>query len=126
MSTFHAVVWMDQAQAQIVHFNREHAESTQVRSHQQRKARAAHQEDAAYYADIVQALQGSHEILLTGPGGARGHFLHWLQQHRPQLAPAIVASEALDHPSPAQLVALARRFFKHFDQLAIDPSFSGA
>jgi hypothetical protein len=34
---------------------------------------------------------------------------------------AIVDNVASDHPSDAQLVAMARQYFKKFDQMAADP-----
>ena len=34
---------------------------------------------------------------------------------------AIVDNVASDHPSDAQLVAMARQYFKKFDQIAADP-----
>ena len=73
MSTFHAVVWMDQSEAHVVMFDREHAEAQRIKHH-------------AAVADVV------------------------------------VDSVAADHPTDAQLVAMARQYFKKFDNMAADPS----
>jgi hypothetical protein len=41
--------------------------------------------------------------------------------HAKGAAHAIVDNVASDHPSDAQLVAMARQYFKKFDQMAADP-----
>ena len=75
-----------------------------------------------FFDDITKALVGTHEVLLTGPGLARNQFREWCQAHRPQTATLIVDSIPADHPSDAQLVALAKQYFKKYDRLAADPS----
>ena len=77
---------------------------------------------AAFFADLVQALNGTHEVLLTGPGSARNEFREWCKAHARSTANAIVDSIATDHPSDNQLVALARQYFKKFDAMAADPT----
>ena len=126
MPTFHAVVWMDQAKSLIVMFDREHTEATRVRSHMHLKPRAGHHDDAAYFVEVARAVADCHEVLLAGPGLAHQHFHSWCGQHQPALAKAIVASVAMDHPSDGQLLAQARKFFKRFDNLAVDPALSVA
>jgi hypothetical protein len=76
----------------------------------------------AFYQDIATALSGTHEVLLTGPGQARQAFRVWCQQHAAATAKRIVDSIASDHPSDAQLAALAKQYFKKFDAMAADPS----
>ena len=38
------------------------------------------------------------------------------------MAGVVVDSVAADHPTDAQLVAMARQYFKKFDNMAADPS----
>src|SRR5450830_1876900 len=69
-----------------------------------------------------ECLACTREVLLTGPGLARTNFRDWCNSHQKAIAGVIVDSIAADHPTDAQLVALARQYFKKFDNLAADPS----
>jgi stalled ribosome rescue protein Dom34 len=71
---------------------------------------------------VAAALSGTHEILLAGPGLARNEFRDWCTAHRKDTANAIVDSVATDHPTDAQLVALARQYFKKFDATSTAPT----
>ena len=122
MSTFHAVVWMDHNEAHVLMFDREHVESQRVKSRSHHKHQGKSGDASAFYADIAKALQGTHEVLLTGPGAARNEFREWSQSHAKAAAGVIVDSIASDHPSDNQLVALARQYFKKFDAMAADPT----
>ena len=122
MSTFHAVVWMDHNEAHVLMFDREHVESQRVKSRSHHKHQGKSGDASAFYADIARALQGTHEVLLTGPGAARNEFREWCQLHAKAAAGVIVDSIASDHPSDNQLVALARQYFKKFDAMAADPT----
>lgn len=147
MTTFHAVVWMDRREAHVVMFDRDHAETLRIRSrshhqatgghvgsHQQRHGRGdsagGHHSpagghdtaDAAYHAEVAQALAGVREVLVAGPALAKTEFKHWCEAHDPALNACIVDVIPADHPSDAQLVALARRYFHRHDQTTVDPS----
>jgi len=122
MSTFHAVVWMDHHEAHVLMFDREHVESQRVKSRSHHKHQGKGGDASAFYADVAQALQGVHEVLLTGPGATRNAFRDWCQTHAKAAAGVIVDSIASDHPSDKQLVALARQYFKKFDAMAADPT----
>jgi hypothetical protein len=64
-------------------------------------------------------------VLLAGPGLARNQFRDWCcQAHHAAVAGAIVDSVAADHPTDGQLVAMARQYFKKFDNMAADPSMA--
>ena len=124
MSTFHAVVWMDHSEAHVVMFDREHVEAQRIKSRSHHKHQGKTQDNAAFFADVAQALAGTHEVLLTGPGLARTQFLDWALDHAKAAAKAAADSVSSDHPSDAQLVALARQYFKKFDSMAADPSMA--
>ena len=70
----------------------------------------------------AQALTGTREVLLAGPGLARNEFRDWCTNHHKAMASVIVDSVATDHPSDAQLVAMARQYFKKFDAMTADPT----
>ncbi|MDP2032491.1 MAG: hypothetical protein Q8K29_03670 [Polaromonas sp.] len=122
MSTFHAVVWIDQSEAHVVMFDREHMEAQRIKSRTHHKHQGKAEDSAAFFADVARALAGSHEVLLTGPGLVRNQLRDWCTSHLPAVADAIVDSVASDHPSDAQLVALARQYFRKFDTMAGDPA----
>jgi stalled ribosome rescue protein Dom34 len=122
MSTFHAVVWMDHQDAHVVMFDREHIEAKRIHSRSHHKHQGKADDTAAFYADVAQALTGTHEVLVTGPGLARNEFRDWCAAHHKSTAAAIVDSIASDHPSDGQLVALAKHYFKKFDAMATDPT----
>ena len=124
MSTFHAIVWMDHTEAHAVMFDREHMEAQRIQSRSHHKHQGKSDDLASFFANIAQALQGSHEVLLVGPGLARNQFRDWCKTHQAAVAAKIVDSIAADHPSDAQLVALAHQYFKKFNQMAADPSLS--
>lgn len=121
-STFHAIVWMDQQQAQVVMFDKEHSESVKVRSHSHASHQGKSHDEPGFYADIAARLAGTHEVLLTGPGQAHDKFRVWCAVHQPAVAKVIVGSSLSDHPSEGQLVALARKYFSGFDRMALDPA----
>ena len=122
MSTFHAVVWMDHSEAHVVMFDKEHVEAQRIKSRSHHKHQGKAGDNSAFFTDIAAALAGSREILLTGPAMARNEFRDWCNTHPTKLADAIVDSVASDHPTDGQLVALARQYFKKFDNMAADPS----
>lgn len=124
MSTFHAVVWMDHSEAHVLMFDREQASAQRIKSRSHHKHQGKSDDHGAFFADVAGALAGTHEVLLCGPGLARNQFREWCGQHHASGAASIVDSVVADHPSDAQLVALARQYFKHFDSMASDPSLA--
>ena len=120
MTTFHAVVWMDHQEAHVLMFDRAHVESQRVKSRTHHKHQGKQNDTDALYADIAKALAGTHEVLVTGPGIARDEFRDWCKQHHAQVN--VVDSIASDHPTDAQVVAMARQYFKKFDQMEADPA----
>lgn len=130
MTTYHAVVWMDQKEAHVMHFDAEamQAERVKSRSHHQRAAgqlqKETHhagmteKEEAEYFGGVAQALEGAKEVLVVGPGRMHEEFKAWTEKHLPAVGKSIVGSEKADHPTDGQIVALARRYFHKFDNLA--------
>lgn len=124
MPTFHAVIWIDHTEAHAVMFDREHMEAQRIKSRSHHKHHGKSDDYSSYFAEVAQAVQGSHEVLLAGPGLARNQFRDWCTTHQAAIAATIVDSIAADHPTDPQLVAMARQYFKKFDQMASDPSLS--
>ena len=125
MSHFHAVVWIDHAEAHVLHFSRDDVEKKLVHGqphkhlHHKRGAQASGHaaEDQAYYHKVAEALLGAEEILVVGPANAKTEFVKHLESHDPKLGKKVVAVETVDHPSDGQLLAYARKHFRAIDQM---------
>lgn len=62
------------------------------------------------------------EVLLTRLANARLEFREPCKHHAPAVDKALVDVVNSDHPTDAQLVALARTYFLKFDQASADPT----
>ena len=113
---------MDQSEAHVVMFDREHAEAQHIKSRSHHKHQGKADDLTAFFADVAQALADTREVLLAGPGLVRNQFRDWAAKHHAAVADVVVDSVAADHPTDAQLVAMARQYFKKFDNMAADPS----
>lgn len=123
MTTFHAVVWLDHNEAHVLMFDREHAESQRIKSrshHTTKHGHAAGHKD--FFNAVAQALGGVHEVLLTGPAQAKLEFRDHCKQTAPAVHQTIVDVINSDHPSDAQLVAMARQYFAKHDAMGADPT----
>ena len=129
MSQFHAVVWIDHAEAHVLHFTKEDVEAKLVHGkphrhlHTKRNAQASGHvsEDQAYFHKVAEALAGAHEILVVGPANAKTEFVKHLKAHDPGIAKAVVAVETVNHPSDGQLLAYARQHFHATDWMRGTP-----
>ena len=119
---YHAVVWMDHAEAHILHYTSEHvhnklADQPHRRLHHKRggsdAARAA--EDRAYFVKIAGSLSNAKEILVAGPAAAKSAFIDHLNDHAHDVRARVVAIETVDHPSDGQLLEYARKHFSTID-----------
>lgn len=123
MSTFHAIVWIDHSQAQVMMFDREHVAAQRIKARSQHTPKHGHAEaDKDFFHSVAEALHGVHEILITGPAKAKLEFHGFCQKHVQPVAKAVVDVITTDHPTDAQLVAMARQYFLRYDKTATDPS----
>ena len=126
MSHYHAVVWLDHAEARVFHFTpdaveRAHAHTAEAKPHLHHKrgsVGAGHlAEDRTYLDSVVRLLDGAREILVVGPGNAKLAFIKHVHRHHHEVEPRIVGVETVDHPSDGQLVDYARRYFVAKDRM---------
>jgi stalled ribosome rescue protein Dom34 len=128
MSHVHAVVWMDHRAAKVVGFSLDAAETVEV--HSQREDGKLHRksgrpgsghaaDDHRFFDEIVVALSGVREVLVTGPGTAKTAFQSYLVERHPDVARRVTGVETLDHPSDGELLDHARKHFKRIDQLGL-------
>lgn len=126
MSHYHAVVWLDHAEAHVMHISPDDVEKSIVhpaKAHGRLHAKAGitgagrHAEDPHYYHAIVEALKGAQEILVVGPAQAKLQLIKHIHAHDQAMADKVVGVETIDHPSDAQLVAYARKYFTAKDRM---------
>lgn len=142
MSTYHAIVWLDRSEAHVILFDREHVEAERIKSRSHHKATGGHvgshqgmhgrgdsasghhsaqgghaSHDEDFYHSVAEALKGVNEILVTGPAQAKDEFRAHCQRHDKAVDQAIVDVISSDHPSDAQLVALAKQYFLKHDKM---------
>lgn len=122
---YHAIVWLDHREARIFHVSAAESDRAVVSApgggHLHHKANvtgSGHQGvDKEFFKRVVEGLAHAGAILITGPGNAKAEFKNYVAEHHADLARRISAVEPLDHPSDAELVALARKFFKADDRM---------
>lgn len=123
MTTFHAVVWMDHTEAHVLSFDKEHVEAQRIKARSHHTPKHGHVgADRDFFGQIADALDGVAEVLLTGPANAKVEFRDFCHHNAPAIDKAVVDVVTTDHPSDAQVVALARQYFTKYDQTAADPA----
>ena len=74
-------------------------------------------EDQNFYHEVVEALKGAQEILIVGPASAKLNLVKHIHRHDQQMVDKVVGVESADHPSDAQLVVYARKYFVAADRM---------
>ncbi|MBN9305486.1 MAG: hypothetical protein BGO82_03250 [Devosia sp. 67-54] len=114
-------VWIDHREARIFGLSVDDADEIVVHDahapqHIHRRADHVHLGKEApnteFFADIADKLGGFRRILIVGPGVARTEFAGYLTDTHPALAKKVWGIEAMDHPTDAQLIAAARKYFR--------------
>ena len=126
MSHYHAVVWLDHSEAHVMHITADdveksviHPSKTHHHLHAKSGATGAGRlaEDKDYYQAIMVALKGAQEILVVGPAQAKLQLIKHIHVHDQALGDKVVGVETVDHPSDAQLVVYARKYFVAKDRM---------
>jgi stalled ribosome rescue protein Dom34 len=125
MRTDHVVVWIDQAEAHIIHVDRVgtrnevlkvHATKRHLHVRSGRSGSDHARENQAYFDEIAEALSGRDTILIVGPGFEKLALMKHLARCHPDVAERVVSVETVDHPSDGQLFNFARKYFVKADQ----------
>jgi stalled ribosome rescue protein Dom34 len=123
---YHAVVWINHAEAKIHRFDGQHELEMDLHSHTslQRlhhtrtgwEAGGNAPDDTEFFGRINGALEHSEGTVITGPGNAKSALKAFLDHVRPNVASHVLAVEAMDDLPPADaLLALGRRYFVNAD-----------
>src|SRR5580658_10179190 len=111
---FHAVVWIDHAEAVIFEFSEGDVSEHRIQAtdrqgnihHKAGSMGSGHAHDSkTYLTTIAAALKPSHEILIVGHGTAKDELASFIRDHMPLLAPRIMGVETVDQPSKAEILA---------------------
>ncbi len=124
MTLFHAVLAIDHQSAQILQFDEEHVQAQKVKAstrHTKQHGSSVRTEHE-FFGEVCDALAGIAEVLVTGPGTGIADFEHYVKKHRAETAGRIVGYETTDHPTEAQLVAMARKYFLKHDRMSGTPT----
>ena len=128
MSThhFHAVVWIDHREARVFHFSPTEVERLVLRpdhptKHIHHKANSIGSghvaADHEFLHEVAASIADAGAVLITGPANAKTDLVKHIHDRDPQLAKVIAGVETVDHPSDAQLVAHARKYFLTEDRM---------
>jgi len=126
MTHSHAIVWMDSSQAHVFRFNAQDVEAQRIKAHN--PFRKIHHKAGVigaghihlshrYFDEILAALEGTEEWLLTGPGGAKDEMAAYLPNSPSEAKSKLMGVETSDHPTDGKLLDHARRFFKAADRM---------
>jgi meiotically up-regulated gene 157 (Mug157) protein len=123
---YHAVVWIDHREARVFHFNATEVDRLVLQPsnpthhihHKANTIGSGHApEDPQYLHHVALAIAGAGAVLVTGPANAKTELLKHIHHHDPRLIDLIVGVETVDHPSDAQLIDFARKYFKTADRM---------
>lgn len=123
---YHAVAWIDHHEARIIYFNDEDAEETIV--HAPNQNHHIHSKsgspsgthlvsDPVFFCKVADALAAAHEIYVVGPAAAKTEFMAFARAHAAAMLPCVIDVETMEKVSDAELVQLARRYFKSADRM---------
>lgn len=126
MSHYHAIAWLDHAEARVFSFNPDTADETRILSHPPHR-QVHHKagmigsgkagEDKDFFHGIATALDGAGEVLVVGPGSAKLELIRYLHRHDAALEAKLVGVETVDHPTDGQIIAYARKYFRAADRM---------
>ena len=123
MSFSHAIAWIDHHHAQVVQFDAEHVQALKVKEHAHytRQHGSAVRSEHEFFAEVCDALNAVAAVLIAGSHTAQADFRHYIDKHRPALAPRIAGWETVNHPTEGELVKLARQFFVNRGEMTATP-----
>jgi len=107
MSQTHAVIWLDEDQAQIVHFDR--------RADEHRRIERGGTGRYDWFDTLSRAIADAEAILVAGHGAAPADFAAWVQRVSPAQRARIFDVQRLQRLTDRDLVTHARRYFERID-----------
>ena len=120
MTHFHAVAHIDHHNAQVLQFDADHVETQKVHEHVHytRQHGSTVRSEHEFFSEVCDALAGVSQVLIAGSHTAQSDFRRFVEKHRVAISKRIVGWEIVDHPTEAQLLALARHCFTKHESMA--------
>lgn len=120
MSFQHAIVWLDQAEAHVIHFTREDSETDVIKTSSQHQKSGVvsnnrAEPDHTYMDEVIAVLTDARQILVVGPGMEKLAFMRHMAKSHAATADKVVSVETVDHPTDVQLLTYARKYFVKSD-----------
>lgn len=115
------IVWLDSVKAHVFELNSESSASHIKRvdfehSSKNKKTNHDHHGNEVLFKEIAEKMSDGNKLLLMGPGLSKNQFHTYLADHHSHsLAKKVVGVETCDHPTDNQVLAIARKFFVHYD-----------
>ena len=116
------VIWMDSQKAHLFALKENGIEKSSVAKHgmdhhtHNKKDHHGDSTSEHFFRDMAEKLHDAEQVLLLGPGLAKNHFKTHLETHHTgHLDKKIVGIENCDHPTDGEVLALARKFFQHYN-----------
>jgi stalled ribosome rescue protein Dom34 len=123
----HIAVWLDHKEARVFTFAGDAAAETTVHApphndhhhweHEQKGIKEHPEDVLKFFRELASSLDGAEALLLVGPGSAKLQFFRFIHEHHRALEPKVVGIETVDHPSDAQLIAYAKKYFEGSDRM---------
>ena len=118
---FHAIVWIDHAEARIFHIGL--TGDDEIVLHPHLPTRHLHHKagsigsgrvapDEEFLAQVMQAVSDAGEVLIIGPSSAKTELASYVRGHDPKIGDRIAGVETADHPSDREIIAYARKHFR--------------
>jgi stalled ribosome rescue protein Dom34 len=124
MRTNHVVIWIDHHEAHVLYFDASKNELIKSQSNHTHLHHKANEigngnapKDNNFFHKVIAAVSDINEILIVGPGSAKGELLKHAATHDHAVAKKIVGVETVDHPTDPQVVDYAKKYFDRIDKL---------
>ncbi|MDO8694724.1 MAG: translational machinery protein [Sheuella sp.] len=127
MTTNHGVIWIDHKEAHVLYFDsskNELIKSDLTHTHLHHKANAVGSgnapEDHKFFHTVISAAADVNEILVVGPGSAKGELIKHAATHDAAIAKKIIGIETVDHLTDPQVLAYAKKYFIRTGRMIVD------
>jgi stalled ribosome rescue protein Dom34 len=124
MQANHVVIWIDHHEAHVLYFDgskNQIIKSSSEHTHLHHKANTIGSgnapDDHVFFDQVITSLAHANEILIVGPGSAKGEIVKYIAVHHSALSKKIMGVETVDHPTDGQVLAFAKKYFHKVDQL---------
>ncbi|TGM56603.1 eRF1 domain 2 [Leptospira adleri] len=115
------ILWIDQSVAKKFVLSKDAVE-TQVIRHKGKTEHHDHHPDRFnliqneelkhFFEDVAKNLSPNEDLLISGPGLAKTHFLAYLEKHHPPLAKTVLAEIVMDQSSDSEIVSAAKKYYE--------------